>query len=122
MASNRIPHFWESLRWSIMLRFLSASILTWFIGTQIGVMIEYRQLVTDSPPEKIAFEVEPALPKLASFLETNNSPALNLQMREIAEKLKIRQRRIARYFYHNIEQDVFKEKTYAAMVVVNKNG
>lgn len=122
MASNRIPHFWESLRWSIMLRFLSASILTWFIGTQIGVMIEYRQLVTDSPPEKIAFEVEPALPKLASFLETNNSPALNLQMREIADKLKIRQRRVARYFYHNIEQDVFKHKTYAAMVVVNKNG
>jgi len=45
-----------------------------------------------------------------------------LQMREIAEKLKVRQRRVARYFYHNIEQDVFKEKTYAAMVIVNKNG
>ena len=44
MTNNPIPHFWESLRWSIMLRFLSGSIFTWFIGTQIGVMIEYRQL------------------------------------------------------------------------------
>jgi len=122
MINNRIPHFWESLRWSIMLKFLSASIFTWFIGTQIGVIIEYNELVSQSPPEKIAAEIEADLPKLAAFLETQNFAALNLQMREIAEKLKIRQRRIARYFYHNVEQNVFKEKTYAEMVTVNQNG
>lgn len=122
MTKIRIPHFWKSLRWSIMLKFLAASILTWFLGTQIGVMVEYSQLVAESPPQKIAAEIEPQLPKIAVFLQTNNSPALDLQMREIADKLKIRQRRIARYFYHNVEQDVFKDKTYAAMVVVNRNG
>lgn len=122
MVNNRIPHFWESLRWSIMLRFVSASILTWFLGTQIGVLIEYRQLISDSPPEKIAAEIEPFLPKLAAFSETENTPAIDLQMREIAEKLKVRQRRIARYFYHNIEQDVFKEKTYAELVIFGRKG
>lgn len=122
MANNRIPHFWESLRWSIMLRFLSASILTWFIGTQIGVLLEYRELISDSPPEKIAFEVEPNLPQLAAFLEMNNLPAIDLQLREIADKLKIRQRRVARYFYHNIEQNVFDGKTFAELVIVGRGG
>lgn len=122
MAEKQIPHFWQSLRWSIMLKFLSASILTWFIGSQIGVMVEFRELTTDSPPEKIAAEIKADLPEFAAFLETGNFPALDLQMRATADKLKIRQRRIARYFYHNIEQNVFADKTYAEMIVVNRSG
>jgi len=122
MTHNRIPHFWESLRWSIMLKFLSASIFTWFIGTQIGMMVEYDALVNESAPEKISFEIEPDLPNLAAFTENQNLPALHLQMREIAEKLKNRQRRLARYFYHNLEQNVFTDKNYAEMVVANRAG
>lgn len=105
-----------------MLKFLAASILTWFIGTQIGVLLEYRELVSASPPEKIAATLEPDLPKLAAFAENRNLAALRLQMRAIAEKLKIRQRRIARYFYHNIEQNIFADKTFAEMIVVGRNG
>ncbi len=122
MTEKRTPHFWQSLRWSIMLKFLAASLLTWFIGSQIGVIVEYRELVTQSPPEKIAAEIETYLPKISAFAEAKNLDALQLQMREIAEKLKIRQRRLARYFYHNIEQNVFVGKTYAEMVLLNRSG
>lgn len=122
MAEKQIPHFWQSLRWSIMLKFLTASLLTWFVGSQIGVMVEYRELIRESPPEKIAAEIEPELPKIAAFAESENQSAINLQMRAIADKLKVRQRHIARYFYHNIEQDVFSGKTYAAMVLINSRG
>lgn len=122
MAKIGIPHFWKSLRWTIMVKFLAASVLTWFIGTQMGLMFEYNDLCTNSPPEKIAVEIESNLPEFSASLEAENFVALNLQMREISEKLKIRQRRLAHYFFYNLEQKSFPNRNFAEVVVIGKNG
>ena len=105
-----------------MLKFLSAAILTWFIGTQIGMMFEYTKLVSESPPEKIAAVVEADLPTVAGLTENLNREALALKLRALADRLEFRQRREARYFFHNVEQNVFAGKIYAELLVVDRAG
>jgi two-component system, NarL family, sensor histidine kinase LiaS len=122
MAKIGIPHFWKSLRWTIMFKFLLAAVLTWFIGSQIGLMFEYNELCSNSPPEKIVAAVEKDLPQTAKFLENNNRDALKLQLGEIGESLKNRQRKTARYFYYNAEQPNFPPKTIAEILIFERNG
>lgn len=105
-----------------MFKFLVAAVLTWFIGTQIGLLFEYNELCLNSEPEKIAVEIEPVLAQFANQIETGNSVALNLQMSDLAEKLKVRQRRMAFYFFSNIEQPHFPNRTFAEMFILNQNG
>jgi hypothetical protein len=49
------------------------------------------------------------LPKLAAFVERTILPPLIADARD-CRAIKSAQRRIARYFYHNIEQDAFAVK------------
>ena len=119
MAKIGIPRFWKSLRWTIMLKFLVASILTWFIGTQMGILFEYNELCSNSQPEKVAAEIKPTLADFSAQVEIKNLAALNLQMRELAERLKTRQRRIAYYFFHNVEQKNFPNKRFAEIFVLD---
>lgn len=105
-----------------MFKFLLAAVLTWFSGTQIGLLFEYNELCSNSQPEKIVVEIKPVLAQFANQIETENSVALNLQMSDLAEKLKIRQRRIAYYFFSNIEQPHFPNLTFAEIFVLNQNG
>ena len=122
MAKTRIPHFWQSLRWSIMLKFLSAAILTWFIGAQIGTMFEYWNLVAESPPEAVAAELRADLPEVGRLTASANVEALEFKLHGLAEKLEIRQRRMARYLFHNVELGVFSDKVYAELAVFNAGG
>jgi signal transduction histidine kinase len=117
-----VKHFWQSLRWTIMLKFVAASIFTWFVGTQIAFFMEYGQLCSDSLPEKVAVEVEPMLPAFSQQFESKNDAALQLQISELAEKLKIRQRKIAYFFFANIEQDHFPDKVFAEVFVIDEKG
>jgi two-component system, NarL family, sensor histidine kinase LiaS len=122
MAKIGIPHFWKSLRWTIMFKFLLAAVLTWFIGTQIGLLFEYNDLCSNSPPEKVVAEIEPNLPEFASQIETKNLTALDLQISNLAERLKVRQRRMAYYFFSNIEQPHFPKKVFAEIFILNPQG
>ncbi len=105
-----------------MLKFVLASLFTWFVGTQIAFFAEYIQLCSDSSPEKVAVEVEPLLPAFSQQFESKNDAALQLQISELAEKLKIRQRRIAYFFFANIEQDHFPDKVFAEIFVTDEKG
>jgi hypothetical protein len=105
-----------------MLKFVTASIFTWFVGTQIAFFVEYMQLCSSSLPEKVAVEVEPMLPAFSLQLESKNDAALQLQISELAEKLKIRQRKIAYFFFANIEQDHFPDKVFAEVFVIDEKG
>jgi signal transduction histidine kinase len=105
-----------------MLKFVIASILTWFVGTQIAFFVEYMQLCSASSPEKVAVEVEPMLPDLSMQFETKNDAALQLQISELAKKLKTRQRRVAYFFFANIEQDHFPDKVFAEIFVIDEKG
>jgi two-component system, NarL family, sensor histidine kinase LiaS len=105
-----------------MLKFVVASVFTWFIGTQIAFFAEYMQLCSDSLPEKVAVEVEPMLPAFSRQFETKNDAALQLQLSELTEKLKIRQRKIAYFFFANIEQDHFPDKVFSEVFVIDDKG
>jgi signal transduction histidine kinase len=117
-----VRHFWKSLRWTIMLKFVTASIFTWFVGTQMAFFAEYGQLCSESLPEKVAVEVEPMLPAFSQQFESKNDAALQLQISELTEKLKVRQRKIAYFFFANIEQDHFPDKVFAEVFVIGEKG
>jgi signal transduction histidine kinase len=119
---NGVKHFWKRLRWTIMLKFVVASILTWFVGTQTGFLMEYIELCANSAPEKVAVEIEPTIPDFLRQVETGNNPALQLQMSELAQKLRTRQRRIAYFFFCNLEQNAFPDKVFAEIFVIDDTG
>jgi signal transduction histidine kinase len=105
-----------------MIKFVIASIFTWFIGTQIGLFTEYVELCSNSAPEKVAVEIEPTLSAFSTQLETKNEAALELQMSDLVERLKVRQRRIAYYTFSNIEQPYFPDKIFAEILVIDGKG